>query len=372
MAEFSENIRLAVPTNQLNLAIGDTIQLSDGTPVRRFMRYVLQVGQKYIKKGWSASLNITEEFASHLLAQWREMKSDGVAVKITEDHKDRTKSGNVMGDQVDFIRQNDWLCSIHDVRGADNIKTAEANKDMSVEIEPTIKAGNGKVYHNAIAAVTYTPVPVVFGQPIAASVTEDQTVYHLSMGDSKMDNSGLYCSIAKLAGVDPKMVTDENAQRHVEDHSLMCRGLKASLAAAEANVMKLSMSVPAAPDKKYLSLVGKLVDSELGRLVDAGSLQKSCAGEWKDFIVGTAEKPSAILLSLNAEDDLDAAISKICKLIGQNKPVGTGEGTGGQARGLKLSRETPDGSPNPQQEGEKAKGWEALYGDAAKPVAKTA
>lgn len=369
MGDTESKIRLAIPQNVLNLAIGETTILSDGTPVRRFMRYILQIGQRYVKKGWKGALNITEEYASHLLSEWKRMRADGVAVKITQDHEDRTKAASTMGDQVDFVRQGDWLCSIHDVRGAENIRTAEANKDMSAEIDPVINAGNGKQYHNAIAAITYTPIPVVYGQPIAASLANGIETLQLSMGDSTMDNGSLYCSIAKLAGVDPKMVSDDTAQRHIEDHMLMCKGLKASLAAAEAEVTKLSLAAPSAPDKKYLSLVGKLVDSELARLVDAGSLQKSCSDGWKEFIVGTLEKPSPVLLSLNADDDISAAISKVCKLIGENKPVKVGETTGAQ-RGLKLSRETPDGDPAPTDN--EPKGWEKIYGDAAKPKTATA
>lgn len=367
MGDLDHKIRLAIQQNALNLAIGEAITLSDGTPVRRFIRYVLQVGQKYIKKGWKASLDITEEFAAHLLSVWGEMKADGVGVKITEDHKDRTKAASTMGDQVDFVRQGDWLCSIHDVRGAENIRIAEANKDMSVEIEPSIKAGNGKVYRNAIAAVTYTPVPVVFGQPIAASMTDE--TYHLSTGDSKMDNSSLYCSIAKLAGVDPKMVGDDTAQRHIEDHMLMCKGLKASLDAAETKVLKLSIA-PAAPDKKYLSLISKLADSELGRLVDAGDLQKSCADEWKAFIVGTSEKPSPLLLSMGEDEEFDTMLSRVCKLITQSKPIKPGETSKSQPTGLKLSRDVPDSKPAPGDD--TSKGWPSIYGAQAIPTTKTA
>lgn len=374
MDYLTTKLRLAIPTNALNLPIGGTTTLSDGTPVRRFMRYLLQVGQKYIRKGWDKALDVTEERAAHWLSMWQEMKADGKGVKITMDHRDYERAANIMGDQVDMVRQGDWLCSIHDVRGKENIRIAEANKDVSVEIYPSVPAGNGKVYKDAIAAITYTSIPVVHSQPIAASMADDVQILFLSNGDNSMMDSGLMCSIASLAGVKPEEVNEANAKQHVDNHIAECKSMKASLAtataeltASKAQVLKLSNAAPEVPSKRELSLIDKLATSKFDRLVETGAASKATADGFKALLVGTIEVPSAMMLSLHGGDEIESTVEKVCKLIAENKPVVGAEGTKGQH--FALPRITPDADAAKEPAGY---GWGKVDPRANTPAAKQA
>jgi hypothetical protein len=336
------SIRITCSAAGQQLAMGERTTLADGTPVRRFKRYALKIGETYVKRGWKQPLRVTEDRASHWLSQWQAMKTNGVPLKITKDHENRELADSTRGDIVDITREGEWIAIVHDVRGEKNIEMAEANKDGSVEIEPRIVDGKGNVYRDAIAAYSYTPIPIVNDQPIAASLADD--TYHLSTGDPEMQE--LLCSIASLVGVAPESITAENARKHIEDHAARCASLKLSLDDAnqkltDAQAQVLKLSAKPETDKRFLSMQAKLAASPLTRLVDKGVLSPASRDKFAALFVGDSEKAeySPLMLSLSAEDDGAAGlVEKVCAIIEGNAPVKPGEQTPAQH----LNRHVPD------------------------------
>lgn len=301
-------------------AIGETRKLADGTPVRTFKRYVAKVGGTYYKKGWDEPLRITQDYASHLLSQWEGMKAVGHPVKITADHKSSDIAENIMGDALDMaIEQKDgepWLAVTQDVRGQKNIDVAEVNKDQSIEIYPEIRTGSGKVFKNAIKAITFTPIPVVGSQPIAASLADDDTVYTLST-ENPMD-AILKDAIAKLAGVKADTVTEANAASLIDT----------ARATATAEIKKLS-TASHGPDVKYLSMAARTCDGLWERAVERNLVDVQTRDGFKSLLIGVRNgkdfAPSPLMLSMGDEPDASIDLSeKVIKLLENNKPVATG------------------------------------------------
>lgn len=350
---MSVNGVISIHSEAKNLAIGDARILSDGTPVRTFKRYVMQVGGVYKKKSWREPLNATDVRCSHWESQANKMLSNGVPIKITEDHKDRKVAKNCMGDLLSLQREGNWIAATFDVRGADNIKTAEANKDMSVEIEPRISDGAGNEYTDAIAAITFTPIPVVHSQPIAASMADEP--YLLSQ-ETAVDNGKLYSSIAKLAGVAPETVTDDTALSMLDSHAAKCTmlntakfslesevaALKADKAGLEGKILKLSQDNE--PDTRYLSLAARTAESLWDNAVRMGAVDVNTSTVAKAFLIGTktGDNREFSKLALSLSCDADEAVidlnEKIIKFMTDNKPVKTGAAVGVQ----RLNREVPD------------------------------
>lgn len=324
------SVRIASPDSPLILSA--TNALADGTPVRRFKRFIAKVGETYRKKSWAEPLRITAERAEHWCNTFAEMNRDGIPVKVTSDHKDPTKAENSMGDVVNIGRENGWIFTEQEVRGQKNIEIAEANKDVSMEIFGAVHGGNGKVYRDAIRAVTFTPIPVVYGQPIAASMADDDETYFLSQ---EIEMKPIFDAIARLAGVDAATVTEANAVGLLEKHA---GALKASLADAQAQVLKLSQDDQ--PDVKYLSMAGRFGEQELSHAVEIGDLSPACADEFKEMFVGDREGGKFSPLMLSMGEQSPDMLAKILKIIKKNKPVPTGGTTHYQL----LNREVPDGN----------------------------
>lgn len=303
-------------------AIGETVKLPDGTPMRRFKRYVAKVGGTYYKKDWKEPWSVTEDVAAHLCSTWQQMQDVGHPVKITVDHKDSEKAGNVIGDAVDIgieqVGKDRWIFCDHNVRGEDNIKLAEANKDVSVEVFPTVKTGANKIFRDAIKAISYTGTPLVGGQPIAASTSDDsEDVYFLST-ETPMD-AILKDAIAKLAGVKADTVTEANAASLIDT----------ARATATAEIKKLSTADE--PDIRYLSLAARSGEMALDALATDGVADVATVEGLKKLAIGTKDDSgkrtfSKVALLLSTQDD--EAVVNVCetlaKLLRSNKPVATG------------------------------------------------
>lgn len=333
-------IRLSIPSNDLNLAIGEE-KVVEGTPIRRFRRYVLQVGQVYKKKGWPKPLNVDESRASHFLSVAEAMLSNGRPIKATSDHSNFTEAKNCMGDAVKCGRDGEWMYFDMDIRGKENIKIAEQNKDCSVEIYPQITDGKGNTYRDAIAAITFTPIPVVTGQPIAASMADD----FYSLSTEKNMDSPLYLSIAKLGGVDVATLTDEAiAASVVEGFIAKLSHLQGEKSALEQKVLKLSQED--APDTRYLSLEARNADNTIDNAVRTGIIDVNTANNAKALIsnkTGDSRQFTALALSLSEKDEAISSFAEnLVKLLAGNKPVKTGEGSG-----VQLLRLVPDADEKP-------------------------
>ena len=362
---MSELLTLSTPQNGLDLKAGET-RIVEGTPVKRIKRFLVKCGGSYQKdtKKEKWSFTADEARCAHWLSQWDEMAKDGIPIKATLDHKDPQIAANVMGDISQIGRDGDWLFAHMDIRGAENIRIAEANKDVSVEIFD-VRGGNGKTYADCIRAVTFTGCPVVSGQPIAASTAEspETEIMSLSLEAKKMPNK-LYSAIAKLADVHPDTIKDDDgAIAHIENHVGKCRG------------MRFSIEDPASG--KLLSLVSRSAESSIDAAAAAGVLTPNAATALKQLIVGEKKTDgrvhSKLCLSMAADDaeEVLTLTESLLKIIRENKPVAVGEGTPGQAPQL-LSRVEPDGpAAAPTKTKTPRNAWVDVYGPkAGAPAAK--
>jgi len=344
---MGSTLSIAIPATNLQLA--DSV-LSDGTPIRRIKRYAIQVGKKYVKKLKSGIqvIDASVERCQHWLSMWQECKKNGLPVKVTKDHQNRMKAENILGDLADMTIENGWVTLALDIRGADNIALAEANKDVSIEVDLSGVDGSGNTYKDFIAAVTFTPIPVVTNQPIAASMADDDGPYVLSQ-EQKM-NDTLRMSLCKLSGKKADEINDDNAAECIEQHLAMCSANATKMSQLEAQVTKLSQE--SKPNTRYLALAARSAATPFEQLKELGVLDVACADGLQKLIIGHKEADgwvfSNIALSMSADGEDEKVIDlaeKIAALLKANKPVATKELTHGQIR---LSREIPGASGDPK------------------------
>jgi len=339
--------RIAVPADALKLAIGETTKLADGTMVRRIKRFGIQAGQRYVKKlksGATQVIDATVERCNHWLAMGQELLRNGVSPRATKNHEDWRRAENVMGDVVDMAIENGWLAMTMDIRGEENIRIAEACKDVSIEGVPTFTDGKGRKYEDVLMAITFTGNPVVDSQPIAASLEDENRNFELSQ---EPDMTKYQEALAKLSGKKAEEVTEANACELVDAHLALCNTANTKLSQLEAQVLKLSHE----PDAKYMSLAARAAEAPLDALKASGVLDVATCDGLKRLILGE-KKPeggrnfSAIALSLGDESEAIIGFAeKLAAILSGNKPIKTGEQTPGQV--LKLSRDVPDADEKP-------------------------
>ena len=346
---MEQAFHIAIPTNALQLAIGETTKLADGTPVRRIKRFGIQAGQRYVKKlkdGTKQIIDATAERCNHWLAMGQELLRNGVSPRATFDHADWRLAKNVRGDVVDLAIEDGWLALTMDIRGEENIRIAEACKDVSIEGVPEFTDGKGRKYEDVLMAITFTGNPVVDSQPIAASLEDENRNFELSQ---ERDMTKFQEALAKLSGKKAEEVTEANACELVDAHLALCNTTNTKLSQLEATVLKLSHE----PDPKYLSLATRAAEAPLDNLKASGVLDVATCEGLKKLVLGEKKAEggrnfSSITLSLGEEDG-EAIINfteKLAAILSANKPVKTGETTPGQE--LKLAREVPDGDGTPK------------------------
>lgn len=324
-------------------------KLIDGTPVKPMVRRIGEIGKKYGKvvatpggrKFKPDYLNLTPELADHWIETYASMKADGITGKVTKDHLPRDKSDSVIGDMEDVFEDGGWLCCLHLVRGADNIRLAEANKDVSLETQTElISPTSGKKFKNFIAAISYVPDPVVTGQPMDAIAASLSGELYTDISTSQKDNSmdPLLCGIAKMCGLKDEEVNSDNALDHLRGHmdrmskmKMEEEGKKASRS-AELNVTYGSRAIDSI-DKKRLST------NKIEKLK-------------KILVSADGKAPSEIMASLSAtyQDKALDIVESIVGVINEDDggAVALGDATGFQ-KSLTLSRDDGSGDETPKK-----------------------
>ena len=339
------DFRIAVPPEAFKLA--GAMVLQDGTPVRRFKRFGIQVGQRYVKKlkdGTMQLIDATVERCNHWVAMGQELLRNGVSPRATFNHADWRKAENVKGDLVEIGIEDGWLALTMDIRGEENIRVAEACKDVSIEGVPEFVDGKGRKYEDVLMAITFTGNPVVGSQPIAASLEDENRNFELSQEPimSKFQEA-----LAKLSGKKVDEITEANACELVDAHLALCNTNNTKLSQLESQVLKLSHE----PDARFLSLACRTAEGALSNLVTAGVLDVATCDGIKKLILGEKKaeggrKFSAIALSLGDGDEAIIGFAEaLAALLSANKPIKTGETT--KAQELKLAREVPDADDKP-------------------------
>lgn len=171
---------LLLSNGGLSQALDEATVGPDGVPVQHFKKQMLCVGTyTHPLDGWT--WEVTEEGLKKLVEDTNRLLSLGNPVEATVDHGQSARDtlGYVGGkltieDGVDADgNPTKWACGVHEIRGADNIKVAEANKCVSVEVDE-FKDSAGNYFPEVILASSIVRKPVVRGQSgfvkIAASL----------------------------------------------------------------------------------------------------------------------------------------------------------------------------------------------------------
>lgn len=344
---IAQTIFFSVPTIAKSGTI-DAKSLPDGTPVKRFTHQAFKVGETYkkvMKNGDIEELHGDEERVGNWLATIEKRIAKGVAIPAIDMHGKRADSRHAMGEIVDAAITDGWLTITNEIRGAENIRVAEANR-VSIEIEPPgkITDGSAEIYPECIGAVAYTPVPVVYGTRFAAAL-EDGAAFEL--GESTMDLPKHFKAIEKMNGLPKGSVNEENATDHIAMHAEQCNGtkgrymsleaigenetltagLKAEVAALKAKLAESktkTLSLETKPDTKYLYLSARTKESLIAAAVPV-SVTKATADKLREKFIGKVDAEikefSTLTLSLNS-DEGDGSVDLLewtLKLIKDNK-----------------------------------------------------
>ncbi len=211
----------AITSSGSSTAASGLRHLTDGTPVKTLVRMIGTIGKKYAKKIKNEIqanyLDLDREQANHWLETWASMKSDGMSVKITKNHANPDLAESCFGDALDIFENDGRLFCLHEVRGEENIKLAEANREVSLHTRPeVVSPKGGKTYKDAIVAVSYVGRPLVTHQPSDAQAIlaglDEFVETTASIGESDMK---LLSGIAKMCGMNETEINEDNALEHL-------------------------------------------------------------------------------------------------------------------------------------------------------------
>lgn len=303
--------------------IGAAVKPADGPTVRRYIKPIIRLGTfVHPVKGWK--LDVTPDRMNGWANTFNKMKANEVPVKLTKNHA-RNDADAVAGDVQEMFRDGDWLKAIVEVRGDKNIDLVEANKDVSVEIDPELTDSQQNKYGECITAVSIVQKPVVHGQTgfeRLAAGDETRPTYLFSSEDPSMDK--LFAAIAKLTGTSAAGMTEDSAVAALNGVGTKLAGLETD----KADLTKKLSAEPAkrTPDTKYLSLACRSIESAIEGtatvLSDNGRklLKKELSRDENGQFAG-------ILLSAESEETAVETAERICKIIRENPAVSKGTKT---------------------------------------------
>ena len=339
-------------------------RLSDGTPAKKFRRYVAQLGQVYDHPAgiWDKPIVVTAEQRQHWLEETGRALTNGLSVKATKATKDGKHPNYknpdyTIGDVVGLEVEGDWLAVVIQARGEDAIDLLERNKDVSPEFQPYDKDGLGNEYRDFIRAVCVVTRPVINSQPIAASLEGDAVVM-LDRKETKTLSreapmSKLSAHVAKVCGLAEGEAEEDKLIAALEAHQKKEReemdGEKAAHKACREKMASLETEFgehKGRAAKCSCGAFGKKLSRDIGSEVRGGRALITAAFKSGEITAVVRDKlmaewDEAKLLSRDTAPDV-AALESLLALFPDNKPVAAGSGTGAQTK--ELSREVPGGN----------------------------
>lgn len=188
--------------------------LPDGRAFRRFIKDILAVGNyKHPVDGWA--WDVTPQRLQKLSETFATMQANGVDVEITRDHSG--KAEDILGYVVGMFTLDDKLYAEMEFRGDDAISLAGVVRNVSIEVDPKMKDGNGRSYGEAITAVSLVKAPVYSGQGefIAASRKPVAVLKFSQNGESGMKIEDLLKALGTAMGVED--LSAENVDEHLKE-----------------------------------------------------------------------------------------------------------------------------------------------------------
>lgn len=321
-----------------------------------FEKDMLRIGSyTHPSKGWT--LNVDRQYMDRLAHNFRQMKSMGIGVPVTQDHSKKAK--DACGELVDVFVRGNRLIGVHAIdEGAEEL-TTKSGIGTSVEINRNYVTTGRHRLGPALTANSIVQHPVVNHQhdfvKVAASresgesVDIDAAVLLLSEADepsnepgaSKMkalikflnekfelsidDDADEAAVLSAVEGLQASLVaTAEEAKKADEAKDTTIKTLEASLADAKPATIEMSAT--------ELLLSTDALDMRLASLVEKGKITPA---------VSKALKPqlqTALMLSVTEGDEPKPRYREVLDALSLNDIVVLGEKTDSQT----LSRVVPD------------------------------
>lgn len=315
--------------------------LPDGKPFRRYVKDILKVGSyRHPVDGWR--WQVTPEKLRELADKYQSMADAGLDVEITRDHS--PKADDILGYVVGMFVMNDQLFAEMEFRGEESIGLATRVRNVSIEVDPDLKDGEGKKWGEAITAVSLVKAPVYSGQGefIAASRGRVPVLKFSTKGTNEMD---LLKVISEALGIDD--LSEDNAEEKIKDLGRSRKTADEKLAALETKVAELTAALEEARkskgdgkpkglsremqevlDERRETLAESLSDLEGKTLV----LSKESITEIRDLILGGSGEGRNVAMLSRAADG-PAPAKRFVDLIRKNATDPVRPGTKTFSRG---------------------------------------
>jgi hypothetical protein len=333
------------------VAAGPVVTDDHGLPRRRFVKDLIRVGEWY---AGDTKHPVTQERIDGWAAKFGQMAGKGVDVPAPIEHTSDPKErrGTVRSMWV----EGDTLMGEFELVGEDALRMAACGTKVSIYAPPSVQAGDGTKWSDAIEHVCLTDYPVVSGQknfiPIAASKGEPVNVPVLLM--AKESNMLDWKKVAAAIKFDVSGLDDTTGPAKVEealnafttaaaDATGQVATLTASLKTANDQVTAMSKTGGKMPevDPDIISARTETVGAKLEALVLAGKLTPAALTLAKTKL--TTGTSAGVCLSGKAATavGLSQPVADIViDILSANEPKDLKAGVDAQ-RGTQLSRSTP-------------------------------
>jgi len=347
---------------------GRVTLLNSDVTIQRFKKDMISVGV-YTHPIWEWTMDVTEERLYRWAAAFEAMQTNGVDVEVPVDHNFGAESN--LGYVVEmFVAPNadgiPTLYGIHEIRGEDNIKVIEANKNVSVAIEKDFVDGKGNHYGEAIVHSSVVQQPVVPGQDefekIAASAKgPQQNVPVLTLSIEKKGKNMNEEMLAKLkevlgAGDD---LTEENALSRITERIETLNTAKSDVDKELLNIKAELEKLKAGGDKenKVASVIdpnlaeqmGVTAEQQLSLLVDGGNISPATQKALSEILIGKKTTRNLSMLSVG-DGGKDSIFSQVIEALKLNKAIEMKERTGIQTFGRVIPDDENDDANAPDKE----------------------
>lgn len=353
----------------LNLpAEGFALASPAGVDRARFRKDILRVGTfTHPTAGWR--LEVTPERLDLLASNFQRMKTMGIKVPVTADHKPSALTA--LGELVEVERVGDRLYGVHELVGKDALRAVENPAvEVSVEIDPRMKSTEGELIGEALVASSMVLHPVMEGQGrwdrIAASRKTDagdsgtSTLPVLRMSAHEGEPPGSGASTMK------KLIGELNSKHGFNlpadaDEAAVLSAINSKLSESVEKVRETTQSMSRlksenddlkakgdAPkvDPELLDDRRSFVGEKIDGLIQAGKLLPALKDKLHLVLAGTADQPNAYALSRQLSRTDKSIAVMVLDILDQNDPIKLGEQTRGQV--VAMGRSVPGYDPQSQ------------------------
>jgi len=359
---MNEPIRLfaAGGTVSLALTLGQGLPTEiAGKPCVYHWRQSLRLGD-YTHPGTGRKFTITPERIERLMGNFHRMQQAGRKVYVPVNHSEKTEDNR--GYVVDVRRNGEWLEELHQYIGEDAALDA-ARSQVSLNIVPNLKDGNGNVYDEAIEHSSLVVNPVVTGQCLPAIAASEgqpaagETYVLAEKGVNEMTFTLPDAQVARLKellGGDeltPENLTDRVSGKIAATATDTTTALSAThqtaLGQKDQEIQTLRLSAAPTLDGFALSAMVTASERAKNHAIAAGAISPAVADKlYKRLVKPAEDKLNKLALSASGDNGNVPMALGVFEDLAENKPLKLGETTPVQV----LERKIPGDQPSQQQE----------------------